>query len=198
MLGLRNQVKCSFLFLSCELWPGLIEQATHTTQAKAHLYFVNWNLSPCHPLPDLYTVYNMNLSNSEQDVRKLNNKPLRKERCFFIYIFTYTVSVFLLDPIILQTAAMSTKYSHRDQWRLFGLYQTGWLWGADSLRTARYIATQTVIFVTITGLACGQKAVSLNPQSSWKDPGRETVIKLQFPFFSVCQLAIRQSSGWAI
>lgn len=33
-------------------------------------------------------------------------------------------------------------------------------------------APQTVIFVTITGLAFGQRAASLNPLSSWEDPGR--------------------------
>lgn len=56
--------------------------------------------------------------------------------------------------------------------------------GDDSLTTA----THTVIFLTITSPACGQWADSLNPQSSWQEPGWETVNRLQSPFHSLGQL----------
>ena len=46
-----------------------------------------------------------------------------------------------------------------------------------------------------TGLACGQKAVSLSPRSSWEDPGRKTVSKLSSRFINGCRMESRPSLG---
>lgn len=110
------------------------------------------------------------LSNREQNLRKSNNKPLRgKKACLLTRIccFSCGISCWILSFYQLLPRAPNILTEINDVCSAY--IKLGG--GADSITTA----TQTVIFVTITRLACGQKAVSLNPQSSWQDPGREQI-----------------------